>query len=155
MIEAETIDAASTIRLLEALEMLYPLLAVIHVFLDNAAIITPGLCKIGWPSLAAKAAFHPGLLPAFEPDRAAVGRDAQHVTHNKCYATSRIRGGAQFPTQESPKKLAGLCDSVTDNFRVINPKDFRFGVNRIFNKLPIKLNLMPEFFHLLGRAKIR
>ncbi len=36
MIEAETIDAASTIRLLEALETLYPLLAVIHVFLDNA-----------------------------------------------------------------------------------------------------------------------
>ena len=25
----------------------------------------------------------------------------------------------------------------------------------ILNKLPIKLNLMPEFFHLLGRAKVR
>ena len=36
MIEAETIDAASTIRLLEALEALYPLLAMIHVYLDNA-----------------------------------------------------------------------------------------------------------------------
>ena len=36
MIEAETIDAASPIRLLDALEMLSPLLAVIHVFLDNA-----------------------------------------------------------------------------------------------------------------------
>ncbi len=36
MIEAETIDAASTIRLLELLEALYPLLAIIHVYLDNA-----------------------------------------------------------------------------------------------------------------------
>ena len=36
MIEAETIDAASTIKLLASLEALYPLLAVIHVYLDNA-----------------------------------------------------------------------------------------------------------------------
>jgi hypothetical protein len=25
----------------------------------------------------------------------------------------------------------------------------------MFKKVPIKLNLMPEFFHLLGRAKVR
>ena len=36
MIEAETIDAVSTIRLLESLELLYPLMVCIHVFLDNA-----------------------------------------------------------------------------------------------------------------------
>ena len=36
MIEAETIDAASTIRLLASIEALYPMLALIHVFLDNA-----------------------------------------------------------------------------------------------------------------------
>ena len=36
MIEAETIDAISTIRLLESLESLYPLMVCIHVFLDNA-----------------------------------------------------------------------------------------------------------------------
>jgi hypothetical protein len=53
MIEAETIDAVSTIRLLEALEMLYPLLAVIHVFLDNARYHHAGFCGIGWPSLVA------------------------------------------------------------------------------------------------------
>ena len=32
----ETVDAASTIRLLEAIEAMYPLLLMIHVFLDNA-----------------------------------------------------------------------------------------------------------------------
>ena len=36
MIEAETIDAISTIRLLESLQALYPLMVCIHVFLDNA-----------------------------------------------------------------------------------------------------------------------
>jgi hypothetical protein len=36
LIEAPTIDAASTIGLLEAIEALYPMLALIHVFLDNA-----------------------------------------------------------------------------------------------------------------------
>ena len=54
MIEAETIDAASTIRLLEALEMLYPLLAVIHVFLDNARYHHARLVQDCWPSLAAE-----------------------------------------------------------------------------------------------------
>jgi len=36
MIEVETVDTASTIRLLRSIKMLYPTLALIHVFLDNA-----------------------------------------------------------------------------------------------------------------------
>ena len=36
MIEALTIDATSTIRLLESIEAFYPMLALIYVFLDNA-----------------------------------------------------------------------------------------------------------------------
>ena len=36
MIEVETVDAASTIQLLESIEALYPILVLIHVFLDNA-----------------------------------------------------------------------------------------------------------------------
>jgi len=36
MVDVETVDAASTIRLLEAIEAMYPLLVMIHVFLDNA-----------------------------------------------------------------------------------------------------------------------
>ena len=36
MIEALTIDAASTIKLLQSIEALYPMLALIHVFFDNA-----------------------------------------------------------------------------------------------------------------------
>ncbi len=36
MIDVETVDAASTLRLLQAIEAMYPLLVTIHVFLDNA-----------------------------------------------------------------------------------------------------------------------
>src|SRR5882672_5290774 len=36
MIEAETIDAMSTIRLLASIEAFYPMLVLIHIFLDNA-----------------------------------------------------------------------------------------------------------------------
>ena len=36
MIEVVTVNAVSTIRLLESIEALYPLLVLIHVFLDNA-----------------------------------------------------------------------------------------------------------------------
>ena len=49
MIEALTIDAASTIRLLQSIEALYPMLALIHVFLDNARFIMPSSCRNGWP----------------------------------------------------------------------------------------------------------
>ena len=40
-----TVDAVSTIRLLESIAALYPMLALIHVFLDERrAIITPSWC---------------------------------------------------------------------------------------------------------------
>jgi hypothetical protein len=48
MIEIETIDAASTIKLLESIEALYPMLVLIYVFRANAR-------------------YHPALLPALEP----------------------------------------------------------------------------------------
>ena len=66
MIEAETIDAASTIRLLKSLEMLYPLSAIIHVYLDNARYHHAKLVQawLAQPGRRDQAALHPGLLPA-------------------------------------------------------------------------------------------
>jgi len=60
-------------------------------------------------------ALRPGLLPA------------SHVTHNKCYATfARFRTAMlAFLTQEVPKNWPNFRESVTDNFRVIDPKDIR------------------------------
>jgi hypothetical protein len=51
----------------------------------------------------------------------------KHVTHNKCYASFRDFAGAtlNFLREEVPRNWPQLCDSVTDNFRVIDPQDFR------------------------------
>ena len=48
MLEVETVDAASTIKLMIALLMMYPRKRVIHLFLDNARYITQSLCRPGW-----------------------------------------------------------------------------------------------------------
>jgi hypothetical protein len=51
----------------------------------------------------------------------------RNVTHDKCYATFRDFSAAMlsFPREEVPKNWGTWCDEVTDNFRVIDPKDFR------------------------------
>ncbi len=129
MIEAETIDAASTIRLLEAIEALYPLLAMIHIYLDNARYHHAKLVQawLAQPGRRIKLHFIPAYCPHLNPIERLWGAMHKHVTHNKCYATSREFAGAvlTFLREKVPQNWPDLCDSVTDNFRVINPKDFR------------------------------
>lgn len=129
MIEAETIDAASTIKLLESLEALYPLLAIIHVYLDNARYHHAKLVQawLAQPGRRIRLHFVPPYCPHLNPIERLWGVMHKHLTHNKCYATSREFAGAvlTFLRETVPQNWPDLCDSVTDNFRVINPKDFR------------------------------
>ena len=129
MIEAETIDAASTIKLLESLEALYPMLAVIHVFLDNARYHHAKLVQdwLAQPGRRIRLRFIPAYCPHLNPIERLWGAMHKHVTHNKCYATSREFAGAvlTFLREKVPRNWTDLRDAVTDNFRVINPKDFR------------------------------
>jgi hypothetical protein len=53
MLEVETVDAASTIRLMIALLTMYPCKRVIHLFLDTPDTTTRSWCKPGWRSRAA------------------------------------------------------------------------------------------------------
>jgi len=103
MIEVETVDALSTIRLLEAIEALYPLLTLIHVFLDNARYHHARLVQewLSRPDCRIRLHFVPTYCPHLNPIERLWGVMHKHVTHNKCYATY-----AQFA-------------------RVISPKDFR------------------------------
>jgi hypothetical protein len=108
MIEVEPVDATSTIKLLGAIEALYPMLALIHVFLDNARI------ERLW-----------GLMH-------------RNVTHNKCYASCAQLADAtpQFPAGKVPRNLADLCDSLTDQFARHQPKGFTgHDVNRVYPRL--------------------
>jgi transposase len=69
MIEAETIDAQSTIRLLESIEALYPLMALIHVFLDNARYHHAKLVQewLAQPGRRIKLHFVPACCPHLNP----------------------------------------------------------------------------------------
>ena len=129
MIEALTIDAASTIRLLESIEAFYPMLALIHVFLDNARYHHAKLVQdwLSRPDCRIRLHFIPAYCPHLNPIERLWGVMHKHVTHNKCYATCTQFADAtlDFLRETVPRNWADLCDSVTDNFRVISPKDFR------------------------------
>ena len=129
MIEVVTVDAVSTIRLLESIEALYPLLALIHVFLDNARYHHARLVQewLARPGCRIKLHFIPSYCPHLNPIERLWGLMHRNVTHNKCYATCAQFADAtlSFLREKVPRNWVDLCDSVTDNFRVINPKEFR------------------------------
>ena len=68
MPEVGTVDAHSTLKLLTSIEAMYPTMARIHLFLDNAAISSCKACSgLDASSRSTRrVAFYPGLLPAFK-----------------------------------------------------------------------------------------
>jgi transposase len=129
MIEVLTVDAVSTIKLLESIEVLYPLLALIHVFLDNARYHHAKLVQewLARPGCRIKLHFVPSYCPHLNPIERLWGLMHRNVTHNTCYATCRQFADATlgFLREKVPRNWTNFCDSVSDNFRVINPKEFR------------------------------
>jgi transposase len=129
MIDVESVDAASTIRLLQAIEAMYPLLATIHVFLDNARYHHAVLVHewLAQPGRRIKLHFVPAYCPHLNPIERLWCVMHKHLTHNRCYATYRefAEAALEFLREKVPKNWPEFSDSVTDNFRVINPKDFR------------------------------
>ncbi len=108
---------------------LYPMLALIHVFLDNARYHHAKLVQqwLALPGRRIKLHFIPTYCPHLNPIERLWGLMHRNVTHNKCYATCAQFADAtlSFLREKVPGNWADLCDSVTDNFCVINPKDFR------------------------------
>ena len=129
MIDVQTVDAASTIALLEVLEAVYPLMMLIHVFLDNARYHHAKLVQewLERPDCRIRLHFIPSYCPHLNPIERLWGVMHRNVTHNKCYATVAQFADATlgFLRQNVPRNWATMCDSVTDNFRVIRPSDFR------------------------------
>ena len=129
MIEALTIDALSTIKLLEALEALYPLMAMIHVFLDNAGYHHAKIVRewLAQPGRRIKLHFVPAYCPHLNPIERLGGVMHKHLTHNKTYFTCKEFADTtlEFPREKVPRNWEEFSGSVTDNFRVIKPKDFR------------------------------
>lgn len=129
MIDVVTVDAMSTIALLAMIEARYPGMRIIHVFLDNARYHHAKIVQewLATPDRRIKLHFIPPYCPHLNPIERLWGLMHRNITHNKCYATYREFCDAmlQFLRNEVPRKWDTLCDSVTDNFRIISPKDFR------------------------------
>jgi hypothetical protein len=108
MIDVQTVDAASTITLLKAIEALYPLM-LIHVFLDNARYHHAKLVQqwLARPGCRIKLHFIPSYLPAPQFDRTAMGPDAQkrYAQQMLCNLRAARRRDARFPARTSSSQL--------------------------------------------------
>ena len=129
MIEVETVDAASTIRLLESIELAWPLMVLIHVYLDNARYHHARLVRdwLARPGCRIKLHFIPAYCPHLNPIERLWGVMHKNVTHNKCYATCAEFANATlgFLREKVPRNWWRFRSAITDNFRVINPRNFR------------------------------
>lgn len=129
MIEALTVNAESTIALLSAMEILYPKKRKIHVFLDNARYHHAEIVQkwLQRPDCRIVLHFVPTYCPHLDPIVRLWGLVHKHVTRNKCYAKFNASCAAllTFLRNEAPLYWQKYCDSVTDPFRIISPKDFR------------------------------
>jgi hypothetical protein len=118
MIEAEAIDAASTIKLLAGIETLYSATALIHVFLDNARYHHAKIVRkwLSQPGRRIALHFVPSYCPHLNPIERLWALMHQHLTHNKTYPTCREFANAilNFLRDEVPRKWGEFCDSVTD-----------------------------------------
>lgn len=129
MIEVLTVNALSTIALLMAIEIMYPLKRWIHVFLDNAKYHHAEMVEewLARPGCRIKLHFIPAYCPHLDPIERLWGLMHKNVTHNRCHAKFNDFCNAvlDFLRVEVPKNWHLYCDSVTDNFRIIDPEDFR------------------------------
>jgi len=69
----------------------------------------------------------PAYCPHLNPIERLWGLMHKTVTHNRCYATYNgfCEAVLGFLRRDVPNRWNTFCDSVTDNFRIISPEDFR------------------------------
>jgi len=129
IVEVERVDAQSTIRLLDSIERAYPTMTKIHVPLDNARYHHAKLVREWLKQPGRKIVLH--FIPAYCPHLNPIERlwlvMHKHVTHNKTYAKFRDFADAVlgFLREDVPRRFTEFSSTITDNFRVIDPNNFR------------------------------
>jgi transposase len=131
MLDVETVNAVSTIALLIAIENMFPRKRIIHVFLDNARyhharLVNEWLAQRG---RRIKLHFIPAYCPHLNPIERLWGVMHKFNTHNRSYATFAEFKQAllTFLRKEIPENWNTYCDTVSDNFRVIEPSEFKIA----------------------------
>jgi len=129
VVEADRINADSTIALFEKLEAENAEKSCIHVILDNARYHHARAVK-DWMRRT-KSRINLVFLPAYAPHLNAIERlwgvMHKYVTHNRFYSTYRQFAEAilAFFSRTVPKEWPEFRDTVTDNFRIISFQNFR------------------------------
>ena len=127
--QGERINAQTTLQMLKKIEKAYPLACLIHVILDNARyhhakMIQPWLNR---PGCRIKLHFLPPYAPHLNSIERLWGLMHVCVTHNQHYDTyadftEAISG---FFEKTLPENWEQFRDTVTDNLRVISPKQYK------------------------------
>ena len=129
MLEVPTVNAQTTILLFIAILAAHPDKRMIHIFLDNAGYHHARLVKAWLAQNGQRLTLHfvPSYSPHLNPIERLWGLMHRNVTHNRTYLTLPLFRAAamDFLTEKVPKHWTSYCDSVSDNFRVIDPADFR------------------------------
>jgi transposase len=129
VLDVETVDAASTIALFEALERSHSTMRRIHVFLDNARYHHARAVQAWMESPKRRIVLHfvPSYCPHLNPIERLWKVMHENVTHNKTYPKFPDFADAVlgFLRKTVPERFDEFSSTITDNFRVINPKDFR------------------------------
>jgi transposase len=125
----DKVDADSTIELLKQIEATYPRRRRITVFMDNARCHHSRLVRawLARPDCRIRLRFVPPYSPHLNPIERLWGLMHKHVTHNKSHASIRTFQTAvlTFLRYDVPRQWSDFCDQVTDNFRIIDPNNFR------------------------------
>ena len=129
-VEGEKINAQTTKQMLEKLERNNPTMTLIHVFVDNARyhhakVLQPWLAK---SDRRVRLHFLPPYAPHLNPIERLWGVMHRWVTHNRHYSTFNqfTEEILDFFRKTLPNRWQDFRDTVTDNFRVISLKEFKF-----------------------------
>jgi transposase len=129
IMDVQTVDAQSTIALFEALERSNSTMSRIHVFLDNARYHHAKVVQDWMQQPGRRIVLHfvPSYCPHLNPIERLWKVMHENVTHNKTYPTFRDFAEAVlgFLRKTVPQRFDEFSSTISDNFRVIDPKDFR------------------------------
>jgi len=128
-VESVTVDADSTIALLQKIEVANRSKTAIYVFLDNARYHHAKAVKkwLKTTNSRIKLMFLPAYAPHLNPIERLWGVMHKYVTHNKFYETYNEFAEAilEFFEKILPRNWRDFRDRVSDNFRVISHEEFR------------------------------
>lgn len=129
LVQAEKINAASTIALLEMLEAANPDKRRIYVIADNARYHHAVLVRqwLERPACRIKLIFLPAYAPHLNAIERLWGVLHREVTHNKFYKSFDLFAQAidDFFRRRLPLEWPSWRDTITDNFRIISHQEFR------------------------------